>query len=217
MSKRTASMAETMALVRTEREIRTEEARIEELAKRRRLRESPAAATTAELVWNLITGANDQIGGVESLTSGMTEFDKLMHYISLRRTNKAAAERYAAMTGITLIKIKYWVHDPSAPAFYRVVPVTPVIMESIIAHESDGQRVVVDPSTPAHQYIASFIEGYMSPYIRDSTQYYEEPATVYIPVPTGVRPFTLVHLRDSRGSIAGGYRIEVGNDRTNAN
>jgi hypothetical protein len=104
-------LADLAATARVQRDIKRDEARIEEMAKRRRLAEPPvpAAASTAEQVWAFLSGATSSGAGVDVVADTMSATDQVAYHAKLKQLNRSgsAAARFATSTSASDVIIEH--------------------------------------------------------------------------------------------------------------
>jgi hypothetical protein len=72
--------------------------------------EEDTVANVAEVVWGLLTGTqgsqNPDATAAFYSVNGMNEFEKVDYYATLRRVDRAAAQRFASLHGIISVKVE---------------------------------------------------------------------------------------------------------------
>lgn len=108
-------LTDLAAAARVQRDIKRDEARIEEMAKRRRLAEPPvpAAASTAEQVWAFLSGTTSSGAGVDVMSGLMDDSEKPAYYSKLRTIDRAYAARFFQTNNMMAVRMfrGYTVHN----------------------------------------------------------------------------------------------------------
>jgi hypothetical protein len=108
-------LADLAATAQVQRDIKRSEARIEEMAKRRRLMEPPvpAAASTAEQVWAFLSGTTSSGAGVDVMSDLMDDSEKPAYFSKLRTIDRASARRFFQTNNMMAVRMfrGYRVHN----------------------------------------------------------------------------------------------------------
>ncbi len=108
-------LADLAATARVQRDIKQSEARIEEMAKRRRLAEPPvpAAASTAEQVWAFLSGTTSSGAGVDVMSDLMDDSEKPAYFSKLRTIDRASAGSFFRKNSMMAVRLSraYTVHN----------------------------------------------------------------------------------------------------------
>lgn len=108
--------------------VEEDEAKIARLSQARRTRQSPEVSDVASLVWRILTGAGDA-PGLASLSENMSEIEKVRYFEMLRKTDRAAAERFAREVGIMYVRAT--VVTRTGAAIWKNVPMTRLMFLSM--------------------------------------------------------------------------------------